>query len=67
MENNIQPNTTNILQSNYNINNYLGMLTSSQNIDDDNDFYNRTVLDEFKKLLRKMDERLKSPIIEVSW
>ena len=66
LENNSQSSTTNLLQSNYNINNYLGMFTNSQNIDDDNDFNNLKTLDEFKKLLRKMDKRLEAPIIKKS-
>ena len=42
------------------------MFTNSQNIDDDNDFNNLKTLDEFKKLLRKMDKRLEAPIIKKS-
>ena len=54
------------LKSNYNINNYLGMFSSFQNIEDDNDNDNnqRHTLDEFKKLLRKIDQKLETPILD---
>ena len=49
-----------------NINNYLGMFSSFQNFDDDNgnDFAQKHTLEQFKQLLRKMDEKLEAPIIE---
>ena len=66
LENNNLLNNTNILKSNYNINNYFGVLSNSQNFEDNNDtdYNNIKTLDEFKQLLRKIDERLDAPLIE---
>ena len=61
VQNDINTNITN----NLNINNdFYGILNSGQDIDDNNDNDNRQkkTLDEFKGLLRKMDEKLMEPI-----
>ncbi len=61
--NNIDINTN--LTNNININNdFYGILNSGQDIDENNDNDNRQkkTLDEFKGLLRKMDEKLMEPI-----
>ena len=61
--NNIQLSNT-ILKSNYDINNYLGMFSNFQTYDEDNDNNHKQTLNEFKKLLRKIDQRLEAPLIE---
>ena len=53
-----------MLKSNYNINNYLGLFSNFQTYDEDNDNNHKKTLDEFKQLLRKIDEKLDAPIIE---
>jgi hypothetical protein len=55
----------NLLKSNYNINNYLDIFSSSHfDENNDNDNTHKKTLDEFKQLLKKIDEKLEAPIIE---
>ena len=53
------------LKSNNNINNYLDIFSFSQFDENyDNEYNHKRTLNEFKKLLRKIDERLEAPLIE---
>ena len=54
-----------LLKSNNNINNYLDIFSCSQFDENyDNEYKHKRTLNEFKQLLRKIDERLEAPLIE---
>ena len=54
------------LQYKNNINNYLGMFSNYQTYEEDNNYNHIKALNEFKRLLQKMDEKLDAPLIENS-
>ena len=63
--NNMLMSNNNLMKSSYNINNYLDIFTSSHfDENNDNDNSNKKTLDEFKQLLRKIDEKLDAPLIK---
>ena len=54
-----------LLKSNSNINNYLDIFSCPQFDENyDNEYNHKRTLNEFKQLLRKIDERLDAPLIE---